>query len=149
MRKALVVSVALAVCTLAGAGVAGADGATHSSFAGTFGGTNPCTGEVVALEGSVKIVYREGTNSAGGTHVGVHLRFRASGTGDHDNAYRAKWVANEHFDQVAASYEVQAHGVVVGKGATPNFHTTGTIEVSVVDGEVTGASFTSLTPTCV
>jgi hypothetical protein len=145
--KRFIVSTAALLALAATAGVTNlrAAGATHTTFTGGVGATNPCNGEGFSASGPVDIVY---VADADASHFVVHLTFKATGVGNQGNTYRTSFVANDQFDAPTGTggpgvtfFDVPVNGEVITKGGAPNFEWDLGIRVFVVGGQATGPLF--------
>ena len=133
------------VCVLFLTATLSAQNATQE-FDSTIGGTNPCNGSAIQVQGPTTIDYH--VNLPGDSaHVVVHVQTRASGQDATGNSYQTNFEANGQFDALATNdspYQVPFHSVWIGPAGAPNFKLDGTISVFVTDGTLSGAMITGV-----
>ncbi len=131
----------LLISTSGIAGMARADGNARFDFPISVFFPNPCNGENVSLQGAADVTYHANATGGGGTHYGVHVRFKGNGSGNQGNSYNVSLMANGEFDAPSSTvgptnnFQMTYHAEFISKGKAPNFSLEGTIQVGVLNGQ--------------
>jgi len=133
------------------ASAARAGGATRTLIASGIGLANPCSGEIVIVEGPGQTIYEENLTEDGATHYQINGVFRGTGTGSFGNVYHVSLRQGGQFDAPTedfGSYQTfltNYKADFVSEGTAPNFSAEGTLKVFVAGGQSVGGIITSLT----
>ncbi len=120
-----------------------ADGNARIEFPVNVFFPNPCNNENVNLQGASDVMYHTNPTGNGGTHYGVHVRFKGNGSGNQGNDYNVTLMANGEFDAPSSTigttlhFQMTYHAEFISKGKAPNFSLEGVIDVGVDNGQPT------------
>jgi hypothetical protein len=107
----------------------------------TFTDTQPCTGETVTGELDAVAAVVAALTPGGALLASITVTAHGELVSSDGTVYHASFAGNEHFDTIAAYYDVPLHAIAISGGSAPNFKADGLARI-FADGSPVEVTFT-------